>query len=181
MLVVMNRFVVDVPIDKDIDVVVADALSESKMIAKASSNVKHAIKVAVVVLFRLSQATSDIEVVCQGKSGVMEEPCVASVADELVYPFLDKDTGDIARVLAKLGSSPGVNNADLVAARTRIQELQANNVDLLARSGVNQTIQMDSQLKLCSVKKTSSASGIEFEAFDTGTAGCLHSAGKRCY
>lgn len=66
--------VVDKPTDIDANVVVADAVSEGTFLAEDRSAIGRDTKAQVFVRSRSSQATGEIEMFGQGKSGVMGNP-----------------------------------------------------------------------------------------------------------
>lgn len=153
----VKAIVVNVPTDSDVRVVVSDAVSDGKSIAKGRSSFRLDTEAPVFARSHLSQATDDIEVAGQGKSGVVEKPFGANVADELTNPVPNEKTEDAAWTRASLVHSPGAEEADLVAFYAHIQELYDGNKDLLARRTEILKIQMDTVLKLCSEKKKSGA------------------------
>lgn len=122
------------------DIVVADAKSGGKSIANDRSNVGRDTKSLVFARSRSLQATSDIEVIGQGKLVVVEKPFEANVTGEVVSPVLNEVTMEAARPRGSLVPSSGVEDPGLVALRAHIQDLQAENEALSACHAKNQKI-----------------------------------------
>lgn len=113
--------------------IVADAVSDDK------SGVGHDTEVPVFARSRSSQATEAIDVVGQESLDVVEKfsEMLGNVARELSNPVPVEATRNAVRSRASLVPSAGVEDADHVALRTQIQELQVNNENLSARRAWN--------------------------------------------
>lgn len=83
----------------------------------------------------------------------MEKPSEVNLNGEVFDPVPNEDTGDAAWSVANMILSPSLEDADPVALRIDIQELQVENEDLLARRAGNPKSQMNTLLKLCSENK----------------------------
>lgn len=138
---------------------VAEAAFEGLSIAKDKGDSGRATEVPVFARFFSSQSTDDIEVIGQEKLDVEEKASEASVAGYLVYPVSDDATRNGApshacfKVRTMLVPSSGVEEADLVALCTHIQELKAEIDDLLDRLVEIQKFLMDTLLKSCAGMK----------------------------
>lgn len=75
----------------------------------------------------------------------------------LVNPVFNESTRNFARSRVSLVFSSGVKDADLVAPRSHLHELQTEKKSLLSRRVENQKTRTGTLLKLCYEKKKRSA------------------------
>lgn len=115
----------DASTDIDLDIVVVDAVSASK-IAHNRDDIGRDTDSQVFARLRLAKATSGIEVFSQQTFGAAEIPSEDNVADELVNFISNEQTMHAARLRARLVRSFGVGDPDLVDLRATINRCRLN-------------------------------------------------------
>lgn len=154
--------VVDAPTDVAVKAVVADTVSESKLITKDRSDLRHVTE-APVTRPRLSQAIGEVEVVKKGNMDEVEKPLEVKMAYEPDSSATTESTRFAARSRIGLVPSSIVENTELVALRTYNRERQAKNRDLVARCAGNLKSQTDTLSKRCAEKKEIVALKLDFK------------------
>lgn len=114
-------------------------MSEGKSIAKNFSDSVRNYEEPDYLQMISFQATGDIEAVGDGALFVenSSEP-LADVVSEDAHPVSIEVLRGGSRSLASVAHSSGVQDADLLALCSRIQELRGKNEDLLSRRAANQ-------------------------------------------
>lgn len=125
--------VVVAPMEVDVNVVFADAVSKSISIAKERSDIERDAERPLLLRHCSSHATGAIDIVGQLSLNVVIKPfkMLANVSTELANHVSNEATSNSARSHDSVVSCSGVKDAGLLTIRAHIQELQTENKDLL--------------------------------------------------